>query len=437
VLLFYFVAVCSLDSIARQKKFLGWWCFFMVLISLLALASLVGFDPLNAVPTIQGVMKGRLILNLSVFNNPNALAHSVVPALPLVYYLIFWRRVAMKAGIILLAIPLCCIFFTQSKGAYLCGFATILATLTFGRSKTIQVLILVFAIGFGYGLLYKLPRMNELNRAKDDPAIQGRVAAFQFGLTLMRTHFFGIGLGNFEETFQREGPTEKIRASRVVTSNHASAKRFVYVSTHYSKATHCAYNQNGAELGYVGLYLFVGILYCCIRTLLLVESKDNDEERIRRALFATVVAYAVSSWMVDFCYRPTFFMFAAAISAFHRHLLRKQEDDGRPVVEQNAPPVLPWMRPRPLAVPGLPIPGLAAAGYPMTMTAETAALPETLQAGVSPNRRALAWHKPHGSLVDTLRKRFIWTRLGIIDFVIIWILTWAAIQYWKHLIATM
>ena len=83
VLLFYFVAVRSLDSIPRLKTFLSWWCAFMMIIAALAVASEYGFDPLLSNDVTQGAMKGRLILNLSVFNNPNTLAHSIVPVVPL------------------------------------------------------------------------------------------------------------------------------------------------------------------------------------------------------------------------------------------------------------------------------------------------------------------------------------------------------------------
>lgn len=455
VILFYFVGVSSLDSIPRLKKFLGWWCAFTFIIAALAIASQYGFDPLDGNHLIQGVMKGRLLLNLSVFNNPNGLAHSIIPAIPLFYYLVYWRQLVMKAWILLLAVPLYCIYLTQSKGAFLCGFATMLATLTFGRSRVWQIIIVVLAVSFGYGAIYALPRMNELQHSKTDPAIQGRIAALTYGLELMRANYFGIGLGNFEATFFHRGPLEKIEKVHIIPARHVptgipgqtrelnAVRRPVVIWRHYSKATHCAYNQNGAELGYVGLFLFVGILYCCMRTLLLVKSADDDEERIRRLLFAMVVAYAASSWMVDFCYRPTFFMMVAAISAFHRHLLRKHDEVPVLVGEKPRFPDRPWMRRLPpLNIPGIPIPGFggplpagAAASLP------TDVLPTSLagSSGVALNRsgRTLGWQKPDASLGASLRKKFKWTRLGIFDFLIMLALTYVAILYWQHLIATM
>ena len=356
----------------------------------------------------------------------------------------------MRAGLLLLAIPLYCIFLTQSKGAFLCGFATVLATLTFGRSKIAQVLIAVIGIGLGYGALYQLPRMSELKDAKTDPAIQGRIAALTYGLQLMQTNFFGIGLSNFQGMFTRYGPMEKIRTIRIIPAKnvlanegkikHINEKRIIkFKLRHFLKATHCAYNQNGAELGYVGLFLFVGILYCCIRTLLLVKSQDDDEERIRRALFATVVAYAISSWMVDFCYRPTFFMFVAAISAFHRHLLAKHALSQEPVIEadplDNRPP---WYRRLPpLSIPGITLPSLNNPLPAGMAPAQAIPLEQPAMAGAAGSGRILPWHKPDASLKSTILKKFKWTRLGIMDYLIMLALTYAAVRYWEHLIVTM
>jgi len=461
VILFYFVGVSSLDSIPRLKKFLGWWCFFTFVIAALAVASMYGFDPLGGYDIVEGDMKGRLILNLSVFNNPNALAHSIIIAVPLFYYLFYWRRVTMKAGMVLLLVPLYCLFLTQSKGGFLCGFATLLATLMFGRSRIWQTVILALAIGFGYGALYALPRMNELEHSKTDPAIQGRVAAFTYGLELMRTHFFGIGLGNFQATFLAHGPLEKktvlrVIPAKVVASNNGSVheldaeRRHITEWDHFSKATHCAYNQNGAELGYVGLFLFVGILYCCLRTLVLVRSHDDDEERIRRLLFAMVVAYAASSWMVDFCYRPTFFMMVAAISAFHRHLLRKYAEGTEPAPAKPALPDRPWMRRiPPIRMPGIPIPGFASplAGGAAAMLATAPAEPATiLQPAMGTTGASTGWNqfpttaeqrKMRWNLDDTIRKKFLWNRLGFMDLLIMLALTYASIRYWEYLITKM
>ena len=64
----------------------------IVLLSAMALGIYVGFDPVGSKDVVQGTMKGRLVFNTSIFNNANALGHSVVPAIPLVYFLLIWKR---------------------------------------------------------------------------------------------------------------------------------------------------------------------------------------------------------------------------------------------------------------------------------------------------------------------------------------------------------
>jgi hypothetical protein len=460
VLLFYFVAVRSLDTIPRLKTFLSWWCGFILIIAVLAIASLYGFDPLNSNDITQSVMKGRLILNLSIFDNPNALAHSVIPAIPLIYYLFVWRRIGTKPGIVAIIIPAYCILLTQSKGAFLSGFVTLLATLTFGRSKIWQVVILVMTVLFGYGALYSLPRMSELQKSKTDPAIQGRVAAFSFGLRQMNDHWFGMGLGNFKDRFLEEGPLEKHEVIRdlpeprpnahpgePVRASGTQLRHRVALWDHYAKAAHSSYNDNGAELGYPGLFLFVGILYGCLRTLLLMKCDNSEEERVRRALFAMVVAYAASSWMVDFAYRPTFFLFVAAISALHRYYIHKQEAAMTATEGNSAPALPPWLRRPPLinmpgiTLPGLPIPVIAGSMIRSPVLSSTNLQSNTSTALVTTggNSRILPWQKQPepAPAPETPRTKFIWNRLGILDLLIMLALTEGTIFYWKHLIATM
>src|SRR5205085_889379 len=94
--------------------------------------------------------------------------------------------------------------------------------------------------------------------------------------------------------------------------------------------------------GYVGLFLFIGIIYWSLRTLIAARTSNTDEERIRRILFVLVFSYIISSWMVNFTYRVSFFLMAAAIAAFHRQLMEKnQPKDLEDEEVQSAPELVP------------------------------------------------------------------------------------------------
>lgn len=423
LILFYFLGKLALDTIPKMQKFLWWWGMFVVTLAGLAVASKFGFDPFNSLRITDGPMKGRLVLNLSLFNNPNSLGHGVVPAIPLLYYTVFWRKLFSKGLIVLLVIPLACIYLTVSKGAFISAAITMLATLTFGRPKPVQIAIGALALIFGTTLLYALPRMNELNSKKGDDAIQGRVAAFRFGLSQMERLTYGHGLGNFSQQFFKYGPTQKVKTVRSVNGKTV----VVYKQEHYYKAPHSAYNQNGADLGYMGLFLFIGVLYSCMRTLIQARTANPDEEMVRRALFGIVVSYTVSSWMVDFCYRPTFFLFAAAVSALHRHLLpevKKEEE------EEGYRPAIPS--------PTFGHPVLAGAGISQA-NATVAPQPAVL---VKPEDTGMHSEEDDDDDRDEddpkPRRGYItWLQYGLVDLVANYLCTAAIIQLWRYAIRTM
>jgi hypothetical protein len=421
LLVFYIVIVQTLYSVSRMKIFAGWWTMLIVVIACLALASLWGFDPLDSLERTNGPMKGRLVLNLSIFNNPNGLGHSVVPAIPMLYYYLIWRRPIMwrVVGCALLILPLACIYLTLSKGAFLCAGITIVATMTFGRPKSMQIAILVAALLFGAGALYSLPRMNELNNSKSDEAIQGRVAAFKHGYALLQTTFKGTGKGSWvNDPFY----TSYITVFVPPKMGSEEQGRTVLKAIHYNKAPHSSYVCIGAELGKPGLFLLVAVLYCCLRTTITAKTETPDEERIRRMLFVLVLSYIVSSWMVDFEYRPTFFMFTAATAALHRHLHgllgRKEESDEEGAAPESSLPV--WHPPQ-----LLPQPALAAALPNASLSQHL--LPTESEAV------AITAAEPQ----PTSRVGGGWNRLWLFDLAAITLLTWAVIRFWAYIMVRM
>jgi hypothetical protein len=392
--IFYIVIVQTLYSIPRIKVFVAWWMILIVFVAALAVASQHGFDPLGSKDLTDGYMKGRLALNLSILNNPNALGHSVVPALAMIYFYYIWKRPILVRGLgcLLLWLPVQCIFLTQSKGAFVSGAATVLATLSFGRPKTVQATIIGATLLFGTAALYSLPRMSELNKSRNDAAIQGRVAAYKHGYSLLQATTDGIGKGEWGGNF--------------------------FSAHHYLKAPHSSYVCIGAELGKPGLYLFLGVLYCCLRTTMTARTENPDEERIRRMLFVLVVSYVVSSWMVDFEYRPTYFMFTAATAALHRHLFRLHE---MPTAkEESAEPSIPVWQTALAPNPTLAGPQLSAWSAQPSMVIEPA--PAFSEALSEPLPSRIGWN---------------WNRLGWIDFLITGLITWGVIRYWAYLMTHM
>jgi hypothetical protein len=276
---------------------------------------------------------------------------------------------------------------------------TILATFTFGRPKAVQIGIACFAILMGSTALYALPRMNELQKAKTDDAIQGRVAAFKHGLLMLEEKTKGIGYHQWLKSFK--------------------------AAHHYNKAAHSSYVQLAAELGYPGFFLFLGILYCNLRTLITARTRDPDEERIRRILFILVITYMLSSWMVDLGYRPTFFMFTAATAAFHRHLLGLGRRDKEDEALEPQPHPLPAWRARLLPQPAVEQ-AFAKAGAPAAVL--------TLEAP-PPVARVVVRPEPEEEIKPAVG--WSWNRLGIVDIALITVFTFGMVRFWIYVLKQM
>jgi hypothetical protein len=394
--IYYVVTVQALFHIGRVQRFLNWWTVCILLVAAVALSGEFGYGINNSYDITHGHMKGRLILNVSIFNNPNALGHSVTPVLVMLYFICFWNRpIFMKIAMIPMAIvPVWCLYLTQSKGSFLAAFSAMVTALVYNRPKWAQAIILTFALTVGWAGMHMLPRMQELDKAQADQGIQGRIAAFTFGRDVMHRLTRGIGYGNFEEEFTK-----------------------VYK---FHKTAHSSYVQIGCELGRTGLFLFLAIIYCSFRTLVACKTHTVAEERVRRILFTLLISYVVSSWMVGFAFRATFFMMVGAIAAFHRQLLWGQPKlltDSTVQVEPTPDTLVPIGfqpgRLRPAFA------GPSPLGTSFNQISVT--LPETPQAPAKPPDEP----PPEPGIV--------WNRIGLFDIACVMMMFYATDRFWGYI----
>ena len=174
---FYFLVALTLNRMSRIYTYLAWLCGAIMFIAIMALLSLVGFDPLGSAGTTAGSL-GRLTPNTSLFSNPNALGHSVMVAVPLLYFFMFWNRPVFvkEVGAPLIFLPLLCTYFTQSKGAFISGAGAIVATLAFGRPKWVQLFLLPALLMLAVSAVPLLPRFSEVKfgggQAQQDEALR-------------------------------------------------------------------------------------------------------------------------------------------------------------------------------------------------------------------------------------------------------------------------
>jgi len=421
MLVSYIVIVQAVNNWKRLNLLLIWWMAFLVFISLMAVLSEFGIDPLGSAYLTHAVNKGRLSFNLSLFENPNALGHSIVPLLLMLYFYFIWKRPLFikEIGALLMILPAYCLYLTQSKGAFLSGFISTVVGFTFGRPKIAQAFILILALTVGWTGIQMLPRMEQMKTMRADEGIQVRVQAWQVGYNTMKALSpKGTGVDTFQYVFQRI---------------HG-----------YPKAPHSSYVQIGTELGYGGLLLFVGIIYCCFRSLIKTRCENEDEERVRRVLMVMLTSYTVSSWMIGWGFNLTFYVIAGTIAAFQRlndEKVEQKSEEFQAAIENE------------LGFQGqyrLPFNGVASSdklGYsvkeipqpefqPSLVPAVSAASAVNTVVPVATGGVIAVEKSPDESEAeqDTREemRRKIWRRPRIIDLILIWALTYAVIWFWQY-----
>lgn len=325
---FFLLTSQALTSEERLDKYFGWWAGCVAFMAMIGVATDMGIDITKARELIES-KAGRLCLNTWLMDNPNALGHTIITGFPLIYCTMIFRR---GIGLRLLAVPVLifvtmCAVATESKGAYISAAAGIVAVLLIGRGLVMQLVLACFLILIGSGVMAMLPRMVDKEAIRYDEGAMGRALAFEAA----------------RDTYE----LEPVGWKRYVPSVE-------FDGGSYEISTHSSIVQIGADLGPIGLFLYLSVLAVSARSLFQFKTDSDELERVRRLLFALIVTYFVSGWMINRSYHTEFYIMAGAAVAYHklaREALRREagldpaadgEDDEAPaeaptlVVAQSA-----------------------------------------------------------------------------------------------------
>ncbi|MDG2125700.1 MAG: hypothetical protein P8J87_18515, partial [Verrucomicrobiales bacterium] len=88
---FYLLTALALNTSDRLLRYLKYWAISVTAIAALAVASEFGIDITQSADLTER-MQGRLVLNTWMLNNPNALGHTAIAAVPLAYFIFGWKR---------------------------------------------------------------------------------------------------------------------------------------------------------------------------------------------------------------------------------------------------------------------------------------------------------------------------------------------------------
>ena len=294
----FFFTLHALTSLDRSEKFLKWWRWSLTTVAFMGAATLAGID-FTASRPFMDASKGRLALNTWMLDNANALGHTLVTLLPLLYFGVIKDKPIKSWPLAFLPAAMAgwCLWSTQSKGAYVVGAGLIVFSVLLGRPWWLKISILALVIGMGGTLLSSLPRMSEMNHLRNEEGVMGRIMAWEIARNVTHSTVTGEGYMGFHANIRWEG--------KVIP-----------------KATHSAYVQVGGDLGIPGLLLYLSVLCCGLRTLITYHGFSPAMDRVRGALFALLLGYMVSGWMINRSYHLEFFMTIGAIAAYQRLCMR-------------------------------------------------------------------------------------------------------------------
>jgi O-antigen ligase len=240
--------------------------------------------------TLSGtyVAKGRL----GGVIDPDYFAAELVPAIVIATFLFTttasrrtrWLSVAVAAG------DLVAFVLTQSRGAIVGLMIGLVAAITFAgraRPRIMALVLVLIAGGLGYYLGYKPSHVFQSGaRGGLSATSSGRLDEWRVALRIFEGHpVGGVGLGNYQ-TVEPAYATQTINLS------------FVGYIVNYRLVAHNTYLQIAAELGGVGLGLFLAILAIPLRlarrALSWFERERNEIEFLARGLLAGTIGMLVA-----------------------------------------------------------------------------------------------------------------------------------------------
>lgn len=402
---FYYVTTLALTDQARLSRYLHWWLACLAVIATLGVLTQFGFDITGAKDKINQMI-GRLLLNTWLLNNPNALGHTVVIAMPMAYLLLWWKRpfLVKVCAVGLIVTAYYCTVYTESKGAFLVAAGGLVVAVTFGRPAIFQIIVVVIVLSIGTGGLMFLPRMKQMNNLSADEGVQGRLMAWEIAQTSYQTKLTGQGWKQFHAVIEWEGEL-------------------------YGKATHSTFVKVGADLGPIGLFLFLTLLCVAARVVMQYPGTDETSERCRRVIFLLLAMFFASGWMIDHAYHTEFFLLLAIASAYMRFSISARTAELSPTEQpteasvETAQSTMLWPNPAP---------DPAFAGVSTAMmdsNTETDAIPISNPSIPSAGKTTYD--------DDSAPKKKLWQRLSVLDLVIGYVALHFIVWLWTYILKTM
>jgi O-antigen ligase len=232
----------------------------------------------QALPEDYNVEKGRINW-VSIFNDPNDLALTFVIAVGIIIAFLFGKTKILTK---IIGFPLLCILFygiylTNSRG----GMLALMATVFFYFIKRSRKIILGAIIGticivaiFAFGP----SRMALLST--DEESAYNRIDLWYEGISMLKSNpLFGVGYKMFQEDLPQTAHNSFVLAA--------------------------------AELGIVGLFFFMGLIYAAFKELSLIQKYDKRLKNYAYGLQAGLIGFCATAFFLSRTYIILPYMFFA------------------------------------------------------------------------------------------------------------------------------
>ena len=224
---------------------------------------------------------GNRIRALGIFNDPNDLAQAFVVCLPLLAWFIFEREYPLPVKVLSSVAGgtlIYGIYLTGSRGGVL-SLATVIGL--YARRRFGTLIAMALAALMLLGMISLGPsRLGRISTA--DESAQGRLEAWWAGLEMFKSHpIFGVGYSRFTEY-------------------------------HYLVA-HNSFIHVLAEMGFVGAFIWLAMIYCAVKSLLesIAYAGESEEGGIGHALLSALIGFLVSSLFLSRSYNVLLYLIIA------------------------------------------------------------------------------------------------------------------------------
>lgn len=292
--IYFFIVTILGTSMERFKKITWTIVFFMSVVGLIGILQAYGHD-ITGIGMYWAADKGVWqIRGMGIFNNPNDLAYSVVIVVPFALGLFVKSKslTGKLAALLLIFVSLYTIYLTQSRGGQLALVFCMTIWLTFWlKNKALNRLTVVFGI-----IVVVFAFASSTEGYRSDASSMGRVEAWAAGMDMLReSPIVGVGKDQFIE--------------------------------HHERDSHSSYVRAGAELGLLGLYAYIGILYFAFQTMFrATKVEENTEMKLYSVGYISYLsAYAVGSIFSTRTYDIIFLIIVALTSVCRQILMNSPQ----------------------------------------------------------------------------------------------------------------